>query len=151
MTKYIEAFGVRQSLSDWSRDERCKVSYSTLAARFARGETDTESAISSPPNQAHEESVLYQARLASGLTQEQVGDRLGRSCRYIAAIERGRTPWHNWDRHRLETLAQALGCEPDIVIREAIRLRVKDLVGPQTLEHMLVHVDIETTGGAQCA
>jgi len=34
---FIECFGENKTISEWSRDERCKVGYNTLRARLRRG------------------------------------------------------------------------------------------------------------------
>lgn len=49
--KLVRAFGVTKSVSDWSRDSRCKVTLVTLLRRLDRG-LPAEEAISTPPYQA---------------------------------------------------------------------------------------------------
>ncbi len=45
---YIDAFGEKKSLSDWSRDGRCKVDYNTLRARIVTHNWESERAILTP-------------------------------------------------------------------------------------------------------
>jgi hypothetical protein len=49
--KLVKAFGEEKSLSDWTRDKRCKVTLATLRARLRAG-MKPEDAITSPPYQA---------------------------------------------------------------------------------------------------
>jgi len=44
----VEAFGVTKSMTEWSRDRRCKVALTTIAERLDRG-VSPEKAISTPP------------------------------------------------------------------------------------------------------
>lgn len=47
-TPYLEAFGERKSLADWTRDARCQVSIVTLHGRIKSG-WEVEEAIATPP------------------------------------------------------------------------------------------------------
>jgi hypothetical protein len=48
-TRWIEAFGERKSISQWSEDARCTVSYSTLYKRIVRMNWNVEEAITRGP------------------------------------------------------------------------------------------------------